>query len=188
MNAGLMDKDSWPRLGFYSNDSNSKSLNGGNKYDSNVSETFERKAGSDSWNKSSKTSNFATFYDKDEEEINKFLKNERSKNHKSSTLSLHISDYENLTGSDKFGVTNDLDASVKKQNKQHLNSASTFIFQKPFEFLKQQNDKLLEQEISQFKASHRLINPNETLKNVQQVDEITPPSPAFRDYKKVADE
>uniref|UniRef100_A0A914QNW0 Uncharacterized protein n=1 Tax=Panagrolaimus davidi TaxID=227884 RepID=A0A914QNW0_9BILA len=182
MNAGLMDKDSWPRLGFNSSDSNNKPLNG----DSNVTDTFEGKAESDSWNKSSE--NFSTFYDKSEEGIYKSLKNERSKNHNSSTLPLHISDYENLTESEKFGVKNDLDASVKKQDKQRFNSASTFVFQNPFEFSKQQNDKLPEPQVSQFKASHRLINPNETLKNVQQVDGIPPPSPAFRDYKKEANE
>uniref|UniRef100_A0AC35EZ96 Uncharacterized protein n=1 Tax=Panagrolaimus sp. PS1159 TaxID=55785 RepID=A0AC35EZ96_9BILA len=84
---------------------------------------------------------------------------------------IDISAYENSTEAAAF------DSSLKKANfgtiQNHENvkqilPVSTFLIQKPFEFPRQQNEKVSEPEVSQFRGSQRLFNPNESKKGGQK--------------------
>uniref|UniRef100_A0A914QET8 Uncharacterized protein n=1 Tax=Panagrolaimus davidi TaxID=227884 RepID=A0A914QET8_9BILA len=83
-----------------------------------------------------------------------------------STLSLHIAAYENsneAAASDSF-----FDSQVEKRvnTKQIMTDASSFISQNQFEFPRQQSNQK-KPEVSQFKASQRLRNPNKVSKSDQ---------------------
>uniref|UniRef100_A0AC35FB60 Helicase ATP-binding domain-containing protein n=1 Tax=Panagrolaimus sp. PS1159 TaxID=55785 RepID=A0AC35FB60_9BILA len=153
--------------------SNSKSFND-KHFDLTIFDNNEEKSKSQSFNKQSSSctekSNFATFNDKTEEErVKKRWKTNNTSSHgnNNSTLSLHISAYENSIKVDSLNVKikNEKLRFIKKSE----NTKQTL--KNPFEFPRQQNDKVLEPEVSQFKASQKLLNPNETSKNDQQRSE-----------------
>uniref|UniRef100_A0AC34FCX4 Uncharacterized protein n=1 Tax=Panagrolaimus sp. ES5 TaxID=591445 RepID=A0AC34FCX4_9BILA len=82
-----------------------------------------------------------------------------------STLSLHISAYENFTGADSdenrdLKQKGKIEDSVKKWKtvKQFFTSPMS---QNAFEFPRQQTDQNNQSELMQFKASQRLLNPNQ---------------------------
>uniref|UniRef100_A0AC35GEK9 Uncharacterized protein n=1 Tax=Panagrolaimus sp. PS1159 TaxID=55785 RepID=A0AC35GEK9_9BILA len=89
-----------------------------------------------------------------------------------STLSLHIATYEksNEAGHPQFcnknsdEMTKEKFGSIKKCKKQ-IFAASKLFIKNLFEFPRQQSDEMPELELSYFKSSQRLINPNKSLYN-----------------------
>uniref|UniRef100_A0AC34FLF1 Uncharacterized protein n=1 Tax=Panagrolaimus sp. ES5 TaxID=591445 RepID=A0AC34FLF1_9BILA len=125
---------------------------------------------STSWNNSSKqlTSTVLNL-DRDSKEIGEFKK---AKNINNSTLSLHIAAYENsITSDDSDGVEREsLKAKDEKsgfakkwETSNHLVNLS--IIQNPFEFPRQQDDRAGYPDLMQFRASQRLLNPNQMDEN-----------------------
>uniref|UniRef100_A0AC35FYL6 Uncharacterized protein n=1 Tax=Panagrolaimus sp. PS1159 TaxID=55785 RepID=A0AC35FYL6_9BILA len=124
------------------------------------------------WNKSAeieKSLNALNVF-KSNGKIEKEIKNGLSNITNKSTLSLHISTYENPVKAESdlfFGDKND--EILNKQSKKSKNEKQAFIdskaiIQNPFEFPRQQesdDERLyIESEVSQFKASQSLLNPN----------------------------
>uniref|UniRef100_A0AC35FH21 Vacuolar protein sorting-associated protein 29 n=1 Tax=Panagrolaimus sp. PS1159 TaxID=55785 RepID=A0AC35FH21_9BILA len=129
-------------------------------YNSTVSDNYERKK--KSWNKSVNVRlNIFKLNDKsEEEEVEKSWENESSDTKNNSTLSLHIDAYENST----VGF-NDKKNVALKNKKINLNThffSDSFI-QNSFEYPRQQKeDQKADPELMQFKASQRLLNPNQS--------------------------
>uniref|UniRef100_A0AC35F5U4 Uncharacterized protein n=1 Tax=Panagrolaimus sp. PS1159 TaxID=55785 RepID=A0AC35F5U4_9BILA len=133
---------------------NSKLKN--NKY--YVSENYEEKEKSESWNKSSEISTL----NEENNDSKKRWKNKNTLNAMNkSTISLHISAYENSIASDLFDGEN-----IERLKKDKLGSINTFkqsftgVFksQNPFEFPRQQSgDQKNKPEVMQFKKSQRLL-------------------------------
>uniref|UniRef100_A0AC34EZ55 Uncharacterized protein n=1 Tax=Panagrolaimus sp. ES5 TaxID=591445 RepID=A0AC34EZ55_9BILA len=113
------------------------------------------------------------------------FKNAKSANN--STLSLHIAAYENLneaTSSDPDGLEKEF---LKKNGEtlgfvknwgtsNHFNDGSTSIIPNPFEFPRQQDDRIIRPIVMQFTTSQRLINPNQMDANKRYR-----PSPLYMD-------
>uniref|UniRef100_A0AC34GY17 Uncharacterized protein n=1 Tax=Panagrolaimus sp. ES5 TaxID=591445 RepID=A0AC34GY17_9BILA len=86
----------------------------------------------------------------------------------SSTLSLHIAAYENSV--EAYAQTNELNEEKKGsktdngklwKNAKQIIAGLVSVVQNPFEFPRQQKNQTGEPEVMQFKASQRLLNPNE---------------------------
>uniref|UniRef100_A0A914P6X9 Uncharacterized protein n=1 Tax=Panagrolaimus davidi TaxID=227884 RepID=A0A914P6X9_9BILA len=76
-----------------------------------------------------------------------------------STLSLHIATYENSVDSTK---EKDLKQVRKDKNVNQIFGVSSCVIQNPFEFPRQQeNDQPQVPQVEQYKASQRLLNPNQ---------------------------
>uniref|UniRef100_A0AC35FEQ8 Uncharacterized protein n=1 Tax=Panagrolaimus sp. PS1159 TaxID=55785 RepID=A0AC35FEQ8_9BILA len=110
------------------------------------------------WKKSTKdlSSNFANDNDFRKKDG---LKKGQNPNINNSTLSLHISAYENSVETKECLNQNDLSKNREKQ----LFVNSTSVIKNLFEFPRQQKSEEAKMpEVSQFKASRQLINPNQT--------------------------
>uniref|UniRef100_A0AC34FCS0 SANT domain-containing protein n=1 Tax=Panagrolaimus sp. ES5 TaxID=591445 RepID=A0AC34FCS0_9BILA len=139
--------------------------NDSRKFQNNVKEH------SKSWNKSSEKlpSNLLNnCRDLEEDEFKK------AKNTNSSTLSLHIAAYENLieVKNDTLNVVENevlhrKDLLKKWETLNHFVDGSSSIIQNPFEFPRQQDDKISRPEMMQYTASQNLLNPNQMDQNIQ---------------------
>uniref|UniRef100_A0AC35GNW4 Uncharacterized protein n=1 Tax=Panagrolaimus sp. PS1159 TaxID=55785 RepID=A0AC35GNW4_9BILA len=150
--------------------SNNKSYN--NKIcGSSVSDNIEERKNPSHLNKPSKIFNFSKLInDKTENEESKKLwkKNSYSNTMNDSTFSLHISAFENSVDSFNGSTNEDLQKGKSdsiKYEKQFF-TAETFVIQNSFEFPRQENEGAKVPEVSNFKASQRLLNPNTASKNV----------------------
>uniref|UniRef100_A0AC35F695 Actin n=1 Tax=Panagrolaimus sp. PS1159 TaxID=55785 RepID=A0AC35F695_9BILA len=103
-----------------------------------------------------------------EKELEKQWKKESSFSAtKKSALSLQIAAYEveanPFNGKNKENIKNDISGSIGNEK---IVLTSKLIVQNPFEFPRQQSDKMSEPEMSQFKASQHLLSPNVTLQQI----------------------
>uniref|UniRef100_A0AC35FR09 Protein-serine/threonine phosphatase n=1 Tax=Panagrolaimus sp. PS1159 TaxID=55785 RepID=A0AC35FR09_9BILA len=89
-----------------------------------------------------------------------------------STISLHISAYENSNKASSDSFNKNFQKSWLIQKQKHINCTSKIISQNSFEFQRQQNDKVPEPEVSQFKASQRLRNPDGNAMAKLQLDNL----------------
>uniref|UniRef100_A0AC35FEK2 Uncharacterized protein n=1 Tax=Panagrolaimus sp. PS1159 TaxID=55785 RepID=A0AC35FEK2_9BILA len=151
--------------------SNSKLYNNKN-CGSTVSDNIEGRENSSHLNKPSKISNFSNLInDKTENEESKkpWKKNSSSNAISGCILSLHIAAYENSVETDSFNGSKNKDLQKGKfisiKNEKQLFSAETFVIQNPFEYPRQGNEGAKVPEISNFKASQQLFNPNEASNN-----------------------
>uniref|UniRef100_A0AC34GSK7 K Homology domain-containing protein n=1 Tax=Panagrolaimus sp. ES5 TaxID=591445 RepID=A0AC34GSK7_9BILA len=116
----------------------------------------------------------STFLNKcDFQENDKFKQAESNNN---STLSLHIAAYENsmedsTESGEEEGIKKQVDKSMIKKWKSGKNffTGSVNIIQNPFELPRQQESIKKEPEIMQFKASQKLLNPNDSTIDFQKV-------------------
>uniref|UniRef100_A0AC35FPC4 Uncharacterized protein n=1 Tax=Panagrolaimus sp. PS1159 TaxID=55785 RepID=A0AC35FPC4_9BILA len=137
-----------------------------------VFDNYKEKKKLQSWEKFSKT--FPTL-NEENNDSKKRWKNKNTLNAMNkSTISLHISAYENSIASDLFDDENIEE--LKKQNSASKQSfTGAFEIQNPFEFPRQQSgDQRSEPEIMQFLASQRLIGSNRPSLS-QQIGHIVPP-------------
>uniref|UniRef100_A0A914PX67 Uncharacterized protein n=1 Tax=Panagrolaimus davidi TaxID=227884 RepID=A0A914PX67_9BILA len=121
------------------------------------------------WKKSFHNSNLAILNDEDKEEKGKNWK-ENANFSINSTLSLHITAYENSFEPATSDSLNDESLKMDKFGsikKQEIFDTSTF------EFPRQQNFEVPNPEVCSFKASQRLFNPNEASIIVQKAGMIT---------------
>uniref|UniRef100_A0AC35G047 Uncharacterized protein n=1 Tax=Panagrolaimus sp. PS1159 TaxID=55785 RepID=A0AC35G047_9BILA len=142
----------------------SKSNN--NKYcDSTVSDNREDKRKLQTWNKLSDSClTTLSLNDKNEGVKKDWKKNDSLNSTKNSTLSFRISAYESSTEATVFDDSfNENDKKVLIKGKSVFDS--TIVIENPFEFQRQQNDKISEPEMAQFIASQRLLNPNKASGN-----------------------
>uniref|UniRef100_A0A914P5Z9 Uncharacterized protein n=1 Tax=Panagrolaimus davidi TaxID=227884 RepID=A0A914P5Z9_9BILA len=159
--------------------SNSKSYNNKNcgtaatlkLPESSVSDNIEGRKNPLGLNKPSKIPDFSNLInDKTEnEEFKKLWKtNSFSNTINGSTHSLRIAAYENLAKTDSFNGSKNEDLQKVKsdsiKNEKQIFTAGTFVIQNPFEFPRQENGGAKVPEVSSFKASQRLLNPNKASK------------------------
>uniref|UniRef100_A0A914Q4Y3 Exophilin 5 n=1 Tax=Panagrolaimus davidi TaxID=227884 RepID=A0A914Q4Y3_9BILA len=139
---------------------------------SSVSDNIERRENPLHLKKPSEISDFSNLInDKTENEESKkpWKKNSYSNTINSSTIFLHIAAYENLAKTDSFNGSKNEDLQKGKsdsfKNEKQIFTAETFVIQNSFEFPRQENEGTKVPEVSNFKASQRLLNPNKASKN-----------------------
>uniref|UniRef100_A0A914Q3U6 Uncharacterized protein n=1 Tax=Panagrolaimus davidi TaxID=227884 RepID=A0A914Q3U6_9BILA len=141
--------------------------------DFKVSDDYEEKGQLKLWNKS--TSTFTTL-NEDNNDLKNRWKNKNISNFlnitNKSTLSLHISAYENSNEAVALGLFDDENIEELKKEKLGSIKISKHCFtdrlMNPFEFPRQQNENQRnEPEIMPFNVSQRLLNPNQSMADVK---------------------
>jgi hypothetical protein len=126
--------------------------------DCTLSESYEEKEKSQTWKRKDLCSKYTNNLSLNDETEKCWKKNGSSNATNNSTLSLRISAYENSNEVSSDSLNKSFQKSVLIQKQKQINLASKFVPQSPFEFQRQRNDKVPEPEVSQFKASQRLLN------------------------------
>uniref|UniRef100_A0AC35GE40 Eukaryotic translation initiation factor 4E n=1 Tax=Panagrolaimus sp. PS1159 TaxID=55785 RepID=A0AC35GE40_9BILA len=127
-----------------------------------LSEGYEEKEKSQTWKKSSATDLCSNSLSLNDENEKCWKKNSSPNATNNSTLSLRISAYENSNEASSDSLNKSFQKFLLIQKQKQIHPASTFVSQSPFEFQRQRKDKVPEPEVSQFKASHRLLNLNKS--------------------------
>uniref|UniRef100_A0A914R8X8 Tyrosine-protein phosphatase domain-containing protein n=1 Tax=Panagrolaimus davidi TaxID=227884 RepID=A0A914R8X8_9BILA len=167
---------------------------------SSVSDNIEGRENSSHLNKPSKISDFSNLinYETENEESKKqWEKNNYSNAINGSTLSLHIADDENSVETDSFNEDLQKRKSDSIKNEKRIFTAGTFVIQNAFEFPRQENERDKVPEVSKFKSSQRLLNPNKASMNATSIeidekildDLIKVPVPRiFKEFKRLKHE
>uniref|UniRef100_A0AC35G263 Uncharacterized protein n=1 Tax=Panagrolaimus sp. PS1159 TaxID=55785 RepID=A0AC35G263_9BILA len=128
--------------------------------------SYEEKEKSETWKKSSVTdlcSKYSNTLSLNGENEKCWKKNDFSNATNNSTISLHISVYENSNEGSSDSFNKNFQKSLLIQKQKQINPTSTFNAQNPFEFSRQEDSGEAEPpEVSQFVANQRLLNTNES--------------------------
>uniref|UniRef100_A0AC34FIK9 Uncharacterized protein n=1 Tax=Panagrolaimus sp. ES5 TaxID=591445 RepID=A0AC34FIK9_9BILA len=134
---------------------------------SDNSKNVQDYAKQDSWNNKSNKHLSPNFLNvnNDFEKQDEF-KQSKSFNFNNSTLSLHIEAYENLLEADSDSDSGEEEETSKMKGEKletakHFVSDSSSKIENQFEFPRQQKDGLYEPQMMQFKATQKLLNPNQ---------------------------
>uniref|UniRef100_A0AC35FFA7 Uncharacterized protein n=1 Tax=Panagrolaimus sp. PS1159 TaxID=55785 RepID=A0AC35FFA7_9BILA len=145
----------------YSDLNLNQNLKGSNQSDSKSYENKKiEKEKSQTWKMTDLCSKYSNTLSLNDENEKCWKKNGSSNATNNSTLSFHISVYEDSNEASSDSLNKSFQKSLSIQKQKEINAVSKFVSQSPLEFQRQQSDKVSEPEVSRFKASQKLLDPN----------------------------